>query len=80
MYEEQLDGGSYTRLDSDDFDKLNGKRITAPAQHRGKVCGWTNADGEEHPAIIHIDGADEDITPEELPYVDFDGRHGFMDI
>jgi hypothetical protein len=76
MYEEEFeDGTHYTRLEQDDFDKIRGKRING----RGKIVGYTVARGELHPCLIHIEGGD-DITADELPYVDFDGRHGFVEV
>jgi len=75
MYEEQLGDWTYTRLESEDWEELKGKRVKG----YGKIVGWTTSEGEQHPAILHTTG-DEDLTPEDLPYAEFDGRHGFIDL
>lgn len=76
MYEEQFDDGStYTRLEPEDWEVLEGKRIRG----HGEIVGWTNAEGELHPAIITTEDGSL-FTPEELAdEVDFDGRHGRVD-
>lgn len=80
MFEETIQGANesvasnYTRLESEDWDAIKGKRING----HGKISGLTNAEGEHHPAVIKTeDGAL--FTPEELKFADFDGRHGILD-
>ena len=82
MYEEQIGDSSYTRTDADDREAIKGKRITAPAEYAGKISHVTDAEGEHHPAIVHVDGSDANPTAHEVlaGFVDFDGRHGFLDV
>lgn len=79
MYQEEIGMSSYTRLEIKEQNELVGKRITSPREHKGKIRGITNAKGEHHPCIIHIEGG-EDITPDDLVFIEFDGRHGFIDV
>lgn len=75
MYVETFDGGSrYVRLESGDWDKIKGKRIVG----EGKITGLTNADGENHPAVIRTDEGSL-FTPTELDFAQFDGRHQCVD-
>jgi hypothetical protein len=63
----------FIRFESEDHERLVGKRING----RGEVVGLTNAVGELHPAMVHVDGG-EDIAAHEIAYVDWDGRHGWI--
>lgn len=76
MFEEEVDDGTtYIRLEPEDFDKIRGKRING----RGKIVGYTPAVGEMHPCLVHIEGGN-DIAAHQLPYMEFDGRHGWVDV
>lgn len=75
MYTEQIGDSEYGRIEADDWDKLNGMRVMG----RGKIVAYTNAEEEHHPAVLHVDGG-EDLAVHELCYVEFDGRHGFVDL
>ena len=81
-HEEQIGKSRYTRTDKKDREAIKGKRITAPAEYAGKISHVTNAKGEHHPAIVHVDGSDANPTAHEVlhGFVEFDGRHGFMDV
>lgn len=61
---------SFTRFDREDIDALIGKRIKG----KGKIEGWTQAQGELHPAYVQTD-EDKQIAAHELPFMDWDGRH-----
>lgn len=79
MYEEVIRGANetiastYTRLESEDWANLEGKRIKG----HGKIVTWTNAKGEHHPAFVTTEDGSM-FTPEELEHVEFDGRHRFV--
>jgi len=81
MYEEQIGDSSYTRTEADDRETIKGKRITEPAEYKGKISHVTDAKGENHPAIVHVEGSQANPTAHEVlnGFVDFDGRHGFID-
>jgi len=82
MYEEQIGDSSYTRPEAEDAEKVVGKRITGPEEYKGKITGWTVAEGEHHPGMFHVEGSDIDPTAHEVlnGFVEFDGRHGFIDV
>lgn len=61
---------SFTRFDREDIEALKGKRIKG----KGKIEGFTQAEGELHPAFVSTDEG-EPIAAHELEYMDWDGRH-----
>jgi hypothetical protein len=66
---------TYERFEQDDWKKLKGKRT-----NHGQIVGWTNAEGELHPAYLETDEG-RYLTPGDLRHnVDFDGRHNVIDI
>lgn len=73
MYTEKLGDWEYTRLEPSDWTKLKGKRVNG----HGRIVGWTNAEGEQHPAVVRTEDGSL-FTPEDLAVVDFDGRHGII--
>jgi len=73
VWTETIDKTEYIRLAPGAHSKLAGKRITG-GETSGRIRGITNAAGERHPAIIHIEGG-EDIATHHLPYCEIDGRH-----
>ena len=75
MYVEQIDNSEYRRIDDDDWDELDGKRING----HGEIVGVTIAKGEHHPSYV-ITEDDEYFTLGDLMYdVEWDGRHNFID-
>ena len=80
--EEKIGNSSYTRPSDKERHAMKGKRITSPERFKGKISHVTVAQGEHHPAIVHVDGAEENPTVHEVlnGFVEFDGRHGFVDL
>lgn len=74
MYEEKIGDSRYTRLEAEDYEEVDGKRING----HGKIVSWTNAEGENHPAYVRTEDG-RAWTPEELALAEFDGRHGWID-
>jgi len=73
MHTETIGESDYVRFDKGDADELIGARLTG-GDTTGQIRGVTNAHGEHHPAIIHVDGG-RDIAAHQLPFHEFDGRH-----
>lgn len=73
MYIENIGETEYVRLESEDWDELEGKRLNG----HGKIIHWTNAEGEHHPAFVTTEDG-EVHTPMDLTYDrKFDGRHDY---
>jgi len=73
VWTETIGKTEYVRFARDVHSKLAGKRITG-GETEGRIRGITNAQGEHHPALVHIDGG-PDIAAHQLAYCEFDGRH-----
>jgi|APHM01.1.fsa_nt_gi hypothetical protein len=77
MFVETFEDNSetYERFEQDDWQKLKGKRT-----NHGQIVGWTNAEGELHPAYLETDEG-RYLTPGDLRHnVDFDGRHNVIEL
>ena len=81
-HEEKIGNSSYTRPSKEERKKIVGKRIVSPERFKGKITHTTVAKGEQHPSIFHVEGSEENPTAHEVlnGFVEFDGRHGFLDI
>lgn len=76
MYTEQIGMAEYRRIEQEDWEEIEGKRING----HGKIVGMTNAEGEHHPAFVTTEDG-EPWTLGDLMYdVEFDGRHAIIDI
>lgn len=76
MFTKQIGESEYTRFESDDWSEIEGKRING----HGEIIGYTNAEGEHHPAFVRTDNGSM-FTPAELKHdVEWDGRHNLIDI
>jgi len=76
MFEEYFDDGThYSRIEAEDFARLEGKRING----RGKIVGYTRAEGELHPSYVHLSNGDI-MTAEQLQFAEIDGRHNVVEI
>jgi hypothetical protein len=73
VWTETIGKSDYIRFAPGAHTKLAGKRITG-GETEGRIRAITNAAGEHHPAIIHVEGG-EDIAAHQLPYCEIDGRH-----
>lgn len=74
---EKIGDTTYVRLGSRGSE-LIGFRITG-GEFTGKIEGYTDAQGEHHPAFVTLDNG-EPVAVHELPYCEFDGRHGSIGI
>jgi len=73
VWTETIGKTEYIRFGDDTHSKIAGKRITG-GETEGRIRGITNAEGEHHPAVVHVEGG-QDISASQLPYCEFDGRH-----